>query len=128
MAESKSSRVNTPVFSLNCRGLQDDAEIVQDYMEDTDAVVGAFMETKLYGKPPSFAAKWKWHGYKKSELLPTLGETDPRRGLGIAVNTEFCLGSEVVGGGQHTLWVYMPGAEEDLYVCATHIPVYGEAD
>ena len=56
----------------NARGLEDDLELVQDYMVEKKIDYACFCETKVFGKDLCAGDEaWAWHA--GPEVLPKLG-------------------------------------------------------
>lgn len=114
-------RAHLNVMVWNARGIEDDVVDVIDLMEERKVTLGCFMETKIFSKDLS-RGRWQWFG--AAEHLPTLGDASPRLGLGMFVDTDTHTGATPGVSGRYTMWLLVPGEEQDLYICAVYVPVY----
>ena len=107
----------------NSCGLEDDLDLVQEYMMEHECAFGCFSETKLFGQDLCEKDEvWEWH--PGPETLPALGSKLPRLGLGVMTRRSLFPSASVVRKDKYSVWVRLPGTVMDAYVCAAYIPVY----
>ena len=78
-------------------------------------------ESRNYGRDLS-CGKWKWHS--GGEFLPVVGCLTPPKGIGIFLNTAMLPNATVIKSDDFSMWIRVPGAPTDLYICGVYLPCY----
>ena len=88
--------------------------------------IAAFMETHSYGENFATQVPGNWYWLAGPELLPNLGGSVPRRGLGALINGDQFPGGSVLRKFKYSYWLRIPGGQSKiaLIVCVAHVPVY----
>ena len=110
----------------NARGLEGSLQAVTELLVTRKVGIAAFMETHSYGENFATQVPGNWYWLAGPELLPNLGGSVPRRGLGALINGDQFPGGSVLRKFKYSYWLRIPGGQSKiaLIVCVAHVPVY----